>query len=138
MMKRITTGLATLVMASALTTFAAQATTTTKAHRVPTQGAATTTSTTAAKSTAAKAPAKTTATKATAAKAAAHEMVDLNSASKEDLMKLPGIGDAIADKIVAGRPFKMKSELLQKGIVNRATYAKIRGWVVAKQAMAAK
>ena len=49
-------------------------------------------------------------------------------------MKLPGIGDAIADKIVAGRPFKSKYELLQKGIVNRTTYTKVRGWVVAKQA----
>ena len=62
---------------------------------------------------------------------------DINSASKEDLMKLPGIGDAIADKIVAGRPFTSKLELVKKGIVNKATYAKIKGWVIAKQAPAA-
>lgn len=64
---------------------------------------------------------------------AAAPMVDLNSATKEDLMKLPGIGDAIADKIIAGRPWKSKSELAAKGVVTRATYAKIRAHVVAKQ-----
>jgi len=60
--------------------------------------------------------------------------LDLNSASKEDLMKLPGIGEANADKIVAGRPYKMKSELVSKKIVNTATYQKIRAHVIAKKA----
>ena len=68
-----------------------------------------------------------------AAKAAAkHEMVDLNSATKEDLAKLPGLTEDIADKIIAARPFKMKSELLAKKLVTRAQYRKIRTWVVAK------
>ena len=82
-------------------------------------------------------PAKTTATHHHAAKAAAMPKTDINSASKEDLMKLPGIGDAIADKIIAARPFKMKSELVSKGLVTKAAYAKISSHVIAKQEAAA-
>jgi competence protein ComEA len=59
--------------------------------------------------------------------------VDINTASREDLMKLPGIGDATADKIIAARPFKSKNELVMKKLVTRAQYAKIRSHVIAKQ-----
>jgi DNA uptake protein ComE-like DNA-binding protein len=59
--------------------------------------------------------------------------VDLNSATREQLMSLPGIGDAIADKIIAARPFKAKNELLSKGLVNKAQYAKLAPHVIAKQ-----
>ena len=62
---------------------------------------------------------------------------DINSASKEELQKLPGVGDATADKIIAGRPFKTKAELLSKGIVTKAEFAKISAHVIAKQATAA-
>lgn len=75
--------------------------------------------------------AKTTAKSTTKVKM---EMIDINSASKDELMKLTGVGDATADKIIAGRPFKTKAELVSKGIVNRATYGKIRGHIVAKKA----
>jgi DNA uptake protein ComE-like DNA-binding protein len=110
------------------------------------QGAATTTPDTkspapakAITSTTAK-PMASTSTKASAtkSKAAAVAAIDINSASKEDLMKVPGIGDATAEKIVAGRPFKAKSELLSKGIVTKAQYAKVRAHITAKQETPAK
>jgi len=59
-------------------------------------------------------------------------LTDLNSATKEDLMKLPGITDAIADQIIAARPLKSKGELLSKKLVTKSEYRKIRSKVSAK------
>lgn len=64
--------------------------------------------------------------------------IDLNTASKEQLMKLPGVGDVTADKIIAARPFKSKSELTSKKIVSTSEYNKISAHVIAKQPAPAK
>ena len=59
--------------------------------------------------------------------------VDLNSATREQLIKLPGVGEATADKIIAARPFKSKNELVSKKIVSQSEYSKISAHVIAKQ-----
>jgi len=84
----------------------------------------------------------TTTTSSTAHKSSTHHSsskstshkVDLNTASKEDLMKLPGVDDATADKIIAGRPYTSKSELVKKNVLTQDEMKKIDAHVMTKTA----
>ena len=59
-------------------------------------------------------------------------LVDINSAGKAELKTLPGIGDADADRIIAGRPYLSKADLTTHSIIPRKTYEGLKKQVIAK------
>ena len=141
-MKRhhIIPSLAALTLAFALpamswATNTASAAKSTTASKSGTTAKSTSATTTHAKSTSSTS-AKTSTTHHTSSTSAKAHKIDLNTASREQLMTLPGVDGAMADKIISERPYKNMNELTSKKVVSKEEYNKIKNHVTAKQSTA--
>ena len=76
---------------------------------------------------------KGAATTKQAATQKAGDLIDINTATAGQLKAIPGIGDAYSARIIKGRPYKAKNELVQKDILPKGVYDKIKDLIIAKQ-----
>ena len=69
----------------------------------------------------------------TTSSATSSKLLDINSASQDDLKALPGIGDAYSAAIIKNRPYANKAQLVSRKVIPQATYDKISSRIIAKQ-----
>jgi competence protein ComEA len=117
--------LAALTLAFALPAIASAATNTASSAKSASAGAA-------KSATAAKTTAQRRHVMASHASAVKPRKIDINTATREELMALPGVDGPTADKIIEGRPYKNMGQLVSKNVVTKSEYGKIRSHVTTK------